>query len=76
MFDTSNDESHFLTDDSSSDDSDSDFDLSDPQAEFQLQAGVMSEDDCNDLSCEKIGESSEPEESSEAVKLLLQLVNC
>ena len=64
LFDTSNDESQFLTNDSSSSKLDSDFDLTDTEAEY-LHAEVTPEDDCNDTSCDEGSECSEQEENSE-----------
>ena len=64
MFDTSNDESQFLTNNSSSKDLDSGFDLTDTEAE-QLHAEVTPEDDGNDTSCDVGSECSEQEENSE-----------
>ena len=64
MFDTSNDESQFLTNDSSSSKLDSDSYLTDTEAE-QLHAEVTPEDDGNDTSWNEGGEYSEQEENSE-----------
>ena len=64
LFDTSNDESQFLTNDSSSSELDSDFTITDTETE-QLHAELTPEDDGNDISCDEASECSVKEENSE-----------
>ena len=64
LFDTTNDKSQFLTNNSSSSKLGSDFDLTDIEAE-QLHAEVTPEDDDNDTSCDEGSECSEQEDNIE-----------